>query len=212
MLTCLGCSQDAQKRRGSVFSNGTVHDGYLEKQTHGKIKRWQRRHFRLSGHYLAYFATEEDSECKGSMDLNTLREMNVVSAMQIDLLFTGGQKTTLRATSESAMIKWVAQFKRFSKLGTTTKPALGSTKPGWDSAGVIDLEDVGEVKKFWSRTSGAEDATRFTVQVGDRAYDLMASTPEDALEWMQAIQHWMRYLGNTPGAALVPAGGQRDSV
>jgi hypothetical protein len=163
----------------------------------------------LSGHYLTYFATEEDSECKGSMDLNTLREMNVVSAMQIELLFTGGQKTALRATSESAIPQWIEQFKRFSKPAVQVSEPAHGIKPGWDNAGLINVEDVGEVKKFWSRTSGAEDATRQGVQVGDRAYDLMASTPEDAQEWMQAIQHWMRYLGN---GALVSAGGQRDSV
>jgi hypothetical protein len=62
--------------RGSVFDTdaggAAMKQGYLSKLSSGALsKRWQKRFFRLEGHYLKYFENEETDQknVKGVVDL-----------------------------------------------------------------------------------------------------------------------------------------------
>ena len=45
--------------RDSMFGQSVLKEGYLEKESSGMLKKWQRRYFELSGHYLKYYETKE---------------------------------------------------------------------------------------------------------------------------------------------------------
>ncbi len=68
--------------RGSVFDpndhSGVVKEGYLQKKSSGiGPKRFQRRYFRIKGHYLNYCESEEadPEDVKGAIDLGNVKEV-----------------------------------------------------------------------------------------------------------------------------------------
>jgi hypothetical protein len=68
--------------RKSVFvedGSAVLQSGYLQKQSTGVFKRWQKRFFLVSGHYLKYYESEADSKgekseskLKGTIDLREI--------------------------------------------------------------------------------------------------------------------------------------------
>ena len=51
--------KDRHTHRSSMFGQSVLKEGYLEKESSGMLKKWQRRYFELSGHYLKYYETKE---------------------------------------------------------------------------------------------------------------------------------------------------------
>jgi hypothetical protein len=61
-------------KRRSITENEQqqfVKEGHLLKLSHGRLKRWQKRYFVLSGHYLKYYSSANTSSesVKGAIDI-----------------------------------------------------------------------------------------------------------------------------------------------
>ena len=73
-----------QAFRNSVFGEQALQEGYLLKLSAGVVKRWQRRYFVLSGHYLKYYEDEKDkgepTKLKGAIDVKNLQGVSLESA------------------------------------------------------------------------------------------------------------------------------------
>jgi hypothetical protein len=90
--------------RDSVATEAVLREGWLQKQSSGTFKQWQKRYFRLSGHYLSYYADEKTDEVKGACDLNTVT-LCVHEALSIRVT-APGQELLLRAASAEDAEKW----------------------------------------------------------------------------------------------------------
>jgi hypothetical protein len=67
------------KLRNSVFSNEMLKEGYVQKQSTGLFKRWQRRFFVTSSHYLKYYADASKSGgVNGAIDLKAVKKVQLV--------------------------------------------------------------------------------------------------------------------------------------
>jgi hypothetical protein len=73
--------------RKSVFADeaGVLQSGYLQKQSTGVFKRWQKRYFVISTHYLKYYESKSDSDneskIRGTIDLKETLSVNVPNTM-----------------------------------------------------------------------------------------------------------------------------------
>jgi hypothetical protein len=91
--------------RDSVQAQDVIlREGWLEKQSSGTFKQWQKRYFRLSGHYLTYYADEKTDEVKGACDLNTVT-LCVHEELSIRVI-APGQELLLRAALAEDAEKW----------------------------------------------------------------------------------------------------------
>ena len=57
------------KKRASMEVGSTTLSSYMDKQTSGLIKRWQKRFFALEGDYLKYYESDKKITMKGAMEL-----------------------------------------------------------------------------------------------------------------------------------------------
>merc|ERR1712130_651554 len=66
--------KDKKFFRNSVYESPTVMEGYLEKKSQGYLTQYNRRYFKLAGHYLKYYndSGQGDDEIKGVIDLYDL--------------------------------------------------------------------------------------------------------------------------------------------
>jgi hypothetical protein len=90
--------------RDSVATEAVLREGWLQKQSSGTFKQWQKRYFRLSGHYLTYYADEKTDEVKGACDLNTVT-LCVHEELSLRVTAPGGE-LLLRAASAEDAEKW----------------------------------------------------------------------------------------------------------
>ena len=91
--------------RDSVTAGDVVlHEGWLKKQSSGKFQQWHKRYFRLSGHYLTYFADETTDEVKGACDLSTVT-LCVHEELCIRMTAPGEELLVRSASAEDAE-KW----------------------------------------------------------------------------------------------------------
>eukprot|EP00935_MAST-01C_sp_MAST-1C-sp1_P002436 g2436.t1 len=96
--------------RSSVFQQSVIKEGYLEKQSSGMIKQWQRRYFELSGHYLKYYedkGTKSDDTVKGTIDVREIAELAAGKDGVIMMATSDGGKINLKAPSETSAASWV---------------------------------------------------------------------------------------------------------
>jgi broad specificity phosphatase PhoE len=88
----------------------------------------------------------------------------------------------------------------------STAAATGASSLG-NPKGEIDLRDI---KAIWliNRDGGWHSETEFGIRLVDRVgrapYELRASTPEEASEWIECIKDAMRVLGATTNDQLLP--------
>ena len=133
--------------RASVFSDGVVMSSLLEKRASSALsrQRWQARHFRMSGHYLKYYAGADDADhtLKGHVDLEGLLQLRVQGTV-LSLRLAGSRELTLRAADAALAGRWEAQLARFimsadeQKRGARTGSSgssSGSFSGGGDGGG-----------------------------------------------------------------------------
>ena len=85
--------KDRHTHRSSMFGQSVLKEGYLEKESSGMLKKWQRRYFELSGHYLKYYETKEaqaqvqtsgdsgEKTIKGTVDARDFGEVSTQGAV-----------------------------------------------------------------------------------------------------------------------------------
>ena len=92
------------KFRGSVSAvSQPLWSGDLEKKSSGFMKKWQKRTFDITGHYLKYSASAgqaHDLEVRSAYDLNQLASVTV-NGKEISLNFHDGETLLLRAEGDT---------------------------------------------------------------------------------------------------------------
>ena len=85
-----------------MFGQSVLKEGYLEKESSGMLKKWQRRYFELSGHYLKYYEnkqTKSDETAKGKIDVHEISEMALGKDGVMVIVMKDGGKIKLRHPS-----------------------------------------------------------------------------------------------------------------
>jgi hypothetical protein len=102
--------------RKSVFMGRVRKEGILEKKGTGAAKKWHERYFTCQGHYLRYKDSKtaqqsgpDESWTKGTIDLNTITQIDVkIEGEKKPLLKiqAGGRLIKLRAASKEEVESW----------------------------------------------------------------------------------------------------------
>ena len=131
----------AARALGKRIHRGTVHaprvqphrdlEGYLEKlPTTGIVRRWQKRFFKVQGHYLMYKKEETDAEWLGGVDLEGEESSIVPSTKDGTLVvrgksaskYTDGTVTTLTLRYDPFYAKFTPT--ELAKMTDTAPPPL----------------------------------------------------------------------------------------
>ena len=96
--------------RSSVTGDQSLWTGQLEKRSSGLIKKWQERHFELTGHYLNYF---EGDDVRSAHDLNRLARVAAPSERELTLEFDDGASLMLRAETDAAAAELTSSLAQF---------------------------------------------------------------------------------------------------
>jgi cytoskeletal protein RodZ len=123
---------DKSSQRRSVFQQPILREGYLEKQSSGRIQKWQSRYFELSGHYLKYYENKEtksDETLKGAVDLSSVNTVTS-QAVSITIVTKDGMEINLRSTSDQVAKLWVAEIQQVVHIAAVVvnAPVLNATK------------------------------------------------------------------------------------
>jgi MOB kinase activator 1 len=102
-------------------------EGYLEKLSSGLVKRWQKRYFVMTGHYLNYSENEQDAQTgngvKSSIDLVSATSVEVSEKITEFTLNLGAESFRFKAEGEDEAERWVASLETFI-AGAASTPAL----------------------------------------------------------------------------------------
>ena len=116
-------------KRASITSRTQqlfVKEGPLLKLSSGRLRRWQRRHFRLESHYLKYFADTATQTVKGALDLREVQSCTregdeMVLATRNGDVFK--YKAVDSASSES-IADWVEVIRKLVIVAEAMKPQV----------------------------------------------------------------------------------------
>jgi hypothetical protein len=89
----------------------------MKRSTGGVVKRWQKRYFVVSGHYLTYAANVDAAHAtpKATIDLLALQSCSVKRGTFITLGFSDGMELVLQAATEEEAAGWHEVLDSFSK-------------------------------------------------------------------------------------------------
>jgi MOB kinase activator 1 len=104
--------------RTSALDGSIITQGYLEKLSSGLVKRWQKRYFVTTGHYLNYSESEQDAQTgsgiKSSIDL--VSASSAVSNTEKKCEFTlnlADESLRFKAETEEEAECWVTALESF---------------------------------------------------------------------------------------------------
>jgi hypothetical protein len=81
-------SKDSPKR-ASIIQADELYTGWLQKQSHGPIKKLQSRFFEISGHYLKYYDSAFPRNAETLKGFFDLREVKSISRNGSDIVIWG---------------------------------------------------------------------------------------------------------------------------
>ena len=130
------------QQRASVYEDDIQHCGYLQKQTQGAIKRFQKRYFEVSGHYLRYYESEKKKELKGALEIfqkDQVEDSVATKAMNVMGLYLKANLEFVRANYRKSMkLPFARSAPRdpcgISDMPSASKYSVGSVMPRAASA------------------------------------------------------------------------------
>jgi hypothetical protein len=103
------------QQRASVWSDDIMQCGYLQKQSQGALKRFQKRYFEASGHYLRYYESEKKQELKGALDMSDCIHVKQKGcSIKIDM---GEMQVKLKADTDHEAETWVDNLNSLAQAG-----------------------------------------------------------------------------------------------
>ena len=142
-----------EPRSSSFRTMSKERGGYLEKRTQSLPHRWQRRWFRLKGHYLSYYPSKEEARLLACIDMNSV--ISVTPSRKyptsFTLLFSNERKYHLRCLGRDDANAWIGALDSFiresheshgsavyearsqdeqEKVESSAEPEIGSAREG----------------------------------------------------------------------------------
>jgi hypothetical protein len=91
--------------RASVCTSDVLLCGTLKKKSSGTPKRFQKRYFEATGHYLNYYKDESKKQLKGTLDMDDCESVDLNDA-NVVLHMNYGGKVKLKAGDQSTAMNW----------------------------------------------------------------------------------------------------------
>jgi hypothetical protein len=182
---CTSCGTDVptQRKRSqsktpnikSAFGLEISREGYLEKLSSGAAKQWKKRYFALAGQYLNYTHSKEDVQkedsVRESINLKDATSL-MISATQITLYVTTGEKYEFRADNTDEAREWADDIAFFTPDGFAIdsgiveeqKPAVNSEEQQPRTPQHLLSVSVAEAETLEGVTKYTINIARFNMQ------------------------------------------------